>query len=276
LLEKTVAGNTPWDEKQLGAILDANSAAIQMMQRATRLRECDWGLEFDQGPRASIAYAPRARVLSRLNTLQGMRQMAGGDSQAAVDTWLAGIRFSGHLARGGPLIFTLIGKSMLLPNLRALTTEAQAGHFSAAQKSQITAQLKPLREDIFDWASAWQMEGFGTGSATNQTIFSTYKYYTFWIYGGVQTETVTLAANQLPYVWQQPTVAGIFTITVPPGVWSYFKIPIGSAGGQVPFLPAAAAQTSMTAAGNNYVSWFIPGPNGADETFYVDEVAFVK
>ena len=123
---------------------------------------------------------------------------------------------------------------------------------------------------------SWQMEGFGTGSAASQPIFSTYKYYTFWIYGGVQAETITLSANQLPYAWQQPTGAGIFTIAVPPGVWSYFKIPIGSGGGQVPFLPAAAAQTSMNAAGNNYVSWFIPGPNGVNENFYVDEVAFVK
>jgi hypothetical protein len=122
----------------------------------------------------------------------------------------------------------------------------------------------------------WQMEGFGTGSATNQPIFSAYTYYTFWMLGGVQAETVTLSANQLPYVWQQPTVAGIFTISLPPGVWSYFKIPIGAAGGQVPFLPAAAAQTSMNSAGNDYVSWFIPGPNGVNETFYVDEVAFVK
>ncbi len=55
------------------------------------------------------------------------------------------------------------------------------------------------------------------------------------------------------------------------------EIPIGAAGGQVPFLPAAAAQTSMNSAGNDYVSWFIPGPNGVNgEPFYVDEVAFVK
>jgi hypothetical protein len=122
----------------------------------------------------------------------------------------------------------------------------------------------------------WQMEGFGSGSASNQAIFSTYKYYTFWIYGGTQSETVTLSANQLPYGWAQPTGAGIFTITVPPNVWTYFKIPIGSGGGQLPLLAAAAAQTSMTAAGNNLVSWFIPGPNGVDETMYVDEVAFIK
>ncbi len=122
----------------------------------------------------------------------------------------------------------------------------------------------------------WQMEGFGSGSATNQAIFSSYKYYTFWILGGVQSETVTIAANQLPYAWQQPTGAGIFTITVPPGVWTYFKIPIGSGGGQIPFLAAGAAQTSMTAAGNNLLSWFIPGPNGVNETMYVDEVALVN
>jgi hypothetical protein len=121
----------------------------------------------------------------------------------------------------------------------------------------------------------WQMEGFGNNSAVaTQPIFSTYTYYTFWIYGGVQTETVTLAADQLPYAWTQPTVSGIFTITVPPGVWSYFKIPIGTAGGQIPFVPTATAQANMTAAGNDRVSWFIPGPNGVNETFYVDEVAF--
>jgi len=42
----------------------------------------------------------------------------------------------------------------------------------------------------------WQMEGFGTGSTVNQPIFSTYTYYTFWILGGVQTETLTLAARR--------------------------------------------------------------------------------
>jgi hypothetical protein len=51
-----------------------------------------------------MAYAPRARVLARLNTLEGMRQMVHGDSQSAVNTWLAGMHFSQDLARGGSLI----------------------------------------------------------------------------------------------------------------------------------------------------------------------------
>src|SRR6266853_1642012 len=94
LLEKTVIGEAAWDEKKLGVILDANGAAIAMMQRASKLPDCDWGIEYSRGSRASIAYAPRARVLARLNTLQGIREMANGNSQAAVDTWRAGIRFS--------------------------------------------------------------------------------------------------------------------------------------------------------------------------------------
>src|SRR6266404_7702171 len=86
LLEKTAAGEAPWDEVKLGPILDKNEDAILRMQRATKLPECDWGLEYERGPRASIAYAPRARVLGRLNTLDGIRLSANGKTQEAIDT----------------------------------------------------------------------------------------------------------------------------------------------------------------------------------------------
>jgi hypothetical protein len=158
LLEKTVSGEAAWDEKKLAPILDANKAAIQMMQRATKLPECDWGLEYSQGTRASIAYAPRARALSRLNTLEGMRQLAEGDSRSAVNTWLAGVRFSQDLARGGSLIFALMGTATLLPNLRELTEATRNGKLTEAQKKQVAAAIRALPEDGFDWGAAWGIE----------------------------------------------------------------------------------------------------------------------
>ena len=158
LLERTAEGQAQWDEKKLGPILDANEESIRMMQRAAKLPECDWGLEYDRGPRAAIAYAPRARVLSRLNTLQGMREMRNGDSQAAVDTWLAGIRFSEHLANGGSLIFALIAKSALLPNLQALAAAAARRQISELQKKQVLLTLKGMPEAGFDWSAAWGFE----------------------------------------------------------------------------------------------------------------------
>ncbi len=158
LLEKTAAGEAAWDESRLGPILDMNSDAIAIFQRATKLPDCDWGVEYAQGPRASIAYAARARVISRLNTLQGIRQMAKGQSQAAVDTWIAGIRFTDHLAKGGSLLFALIAKSALLTNLHVLTQQASQGHLNFSQKQQLLSALQAIPQDGFDWSAAWGYE----------------------------------------------------------------------------------------------------------------------
>jgi hypothetical protein len=158
LLEKTAAGEAAWDEAKLGPILDKNEEAIRRMQRATKLPECDWGLEYELGPRASIAYVPRARVLARLNTLYGMRLAAKGYTQQAVETWLAGIRFSQHLAQGGTLIFSLIAKMSLLSNFTALTQAAQRGQLTQAQRTEAEKAIRMLPESGFDWSAAWEFE----------------------------------------------------------------------------------------------------------------------
>jgi len=158
LLEKTAIGQAAWDEAKLGPILDSNRDALQTMQRATKLPDCDWGLEYRRGPRAPIAYLARARVMARLNTLQAMREMAAGDSQAAVERVLAGVRFSTHLAHGSTLISLLTAKSALLPGLRMLTLEGNKGRLTDAQMKQAFATFKALPEDGFDWSTAWAME----------------------------------------------------------------------------------------------------------------------
>ena len=158
LLEKTLSAQALWDEKKIAPILDANKFAIDIMQRATKLPDCDWGLEYQQGASASIAYAPRARALSRLNTLEGMRQLAAGNTQSATDTWLAGVRFSQDLARGGSLIFTLMAKNALLANLRPLTLAAANGQLTVAERQQVTAAIRALPADAFDWSAAWGLE----------------------------------------------------------------------------------------------------------------------
>jgi len=158
LLEKTAAGEAAWNEEKLGGILDANEAAIERMQRATKLPDCDWGLEYELGPRASIAYMPKARVLARLNTLEGMRLAAKGDTQKAVDAWLAGIHFSQDVAKGGPLIFALVAKRGMLANFRALNEAAEAGRLSSKQKRQIEAVVQALPESGLDWSKAFWYE----------------------------------------------------------------------------------------------------------------------
>lgn len=168
LLQKTAAGEAAWNEAKLGPILDKNETAIWRMQRATKLPDCDWGLEYDLGPRASIAYVPRARVLARLNTLYGMRMAAKGESQKAVDAWLAGIRFSQHLSHGGSLIFTLVGKMAMVSNFHALTVAAESGTLNGAQKKQIENVVSALPETGFDWGQAFWYEQDPMDVATKQ------------------------------------------------------------------------------------------------------------
>jgi hypothetical protein len=158
LLEKTAAGEIAWDESKLGPILDANGEAVRTMQRATKLPECDWGIEYNLGPRAPISYIARARVMARLNTLYGIRLAAKGDSQGATDAWLAGIRFSQHLAKGGSLIFSLVAKTALLSNVHALMQAARSGALHEAQRAQVQSTASALPESGFDWAEALHFE----------------------------------------------------------------------------------------------------------------------
>ena len=168
LLERTSLGQAAWDEAKLGPILDSNGEALQAMQRATKLPECDWGIEYSRGPRAPIAYLARARVMARLSALQAMREMSAGDSQAAMERWIAGIRFASHLAKGGSLFSLLTAKSALLPNLRMLALETKKRRLNETQKRQILTVLKTMPEGGFDWAAAWELEGLSIEAFFNE------------------------------------------------------------------------------------------------------------
>ena len=158
-LEKVSAGDAPWNDS-LSPIIEKNAFAIEIMQRATRLPECDWGLEYDLGPRASIAYVPRARVLARLNTVYGVRAETQGDTQKAVDTWIAGIHFAQHLSHGGTLIFSLVAAKGLVSNLHELASAAEQRptRVSAEQRKQVLTVVKQLPETGLDWSQALAYE----------------------------------------------------------------------------------------------------------------------
>jgi len=159
LLEKIMGGEGAWDETKLGPIVDANMESIGILQRATKLPECDWGLEYSLGSRTPIPFTQMsARALGKLNTLYGIRLAAKGDIQKAVDVWLAGIQFSQHLAKGGSLLATIVANAVLSGDLRALTKVAQGGTLDAAQRRQIAAAIRALPETGFDWGQAMWYE----------------------------------------------------------------------------------------------------------------------
>jgi hypothetical protein len=156
LLVRVAEGAAPWDEAQLGPILDANSQAIAIMARASTLRSCDWGVEYDLGAHAPIPHLARARVLGRLGVVSGMRLAARGQTSEAVERWLAAIRFSQHLAQGGTLISLASAQSILVPTLRALANEAS--RLSASSRASVATVVRGLPDTAFDWADAMRRE----------------------------------------------------------------------------------------------------------------------
>jgi hypothetical protein len=84
--------------------------------------------------------------------------MAQGHPQAAVDTWLAGIRFAQDLMKGGSLIFALTAKGVLMREIQTLTAEAIQGHLNTSQKKQLDAAVRAMPPEGFDWALAWEMD----------------------------------------------------------------------------------------------------------------------
>jgi hypothetical protein len=158
LFRETVAGRVAWDEKKLGPILDSNSNALRTMRRATKLPVCNWGFDYRNGATFPTRFGVQAALLSHLNKLQGMRELAHGDSRTAVETWLAGIHFGQDVSRGGPVIAAMIAHAIILDNLNPLRDSARQGKLNEEQKAELSVVVKTMPEDGFDWGAPWGVE----------------------------------------------------------------------------------------------------------------------
>jgi hypothetical protein len=158
LLSATMKGDIAWDENKLGPLLEKNADAVQAMQRGAKLAECNWGLDYRLGVSTPGEMVMRARDLERLNTAEGIRELAKGNREAAVNTWVSGIRFSQDVGRGGPVILALAASAMLTDTLQAITAQAKQGRLQQAQKKALYEAIKQLPDDGFDWGISWGVE----------------------------------------------------------------------------------------------------------------------
>jgi hypothetical protein len=158
LFGETVAGRVAWDETKLGPILDSNRDALRTMQRATKLPICNWGFDYRNGAAIPTWFGMGTGLLSHLNALQGIREMARGDSRMAIDTWLAGVHFGQDVSRSGPIIAALIAHAIILHNLHPLRDSARQGKLNEEKKRELSVVVKTMPEDGFDWGAAWGLE----------------------------------------------------------------------------------------------------------------------
>ncbi len=182
LMDEVLSGSTAFDEQRLGPILDKNSFAVRGLQRGTALSECNWGLDYSLGSAVPLAHLPKARVLARLNALYGARQLAKGNADGAVTTWLAGLRFAQCVGAGVGLIGNLSAKPAFEANLHLLAAAAQSGAINSDLHGKIRSQLRQLPPEGLHWidsikAEAWACEEGLKDLAKAPNFQETYKEF---------------------------------------------------------------------------------------------------
>lgn len=109
----------------------------------------------------------------------------------------------------------------------------------------------------------WNANGLANWSSGIPNLQSAgYKYMTFWIKGASEDYQLYLTASTKAAGYGNADKTT--TIKVSAGVWNYFKLSLDD--------------LKLWSTGNNCnaIGWWIEGPNDQDETFYFDDIMFVK
>lgn len=157
-LQSILDGSSPWDEGKFGVLIDRNQEALAILDRASRLQVCDWGLESEMGPATPIAHVAKARALARLNALAGSRLAAQGKITEALQTWTAGLRFAQHLGQDGTLISVLAAKAALSSDFRAMVNLTSRNPPDAAALTHIGRIARSFPPYPLDWSRAMLTE----------------------------------------------------------------------------------------------------------------------
>ncbi len=110
-------------------------------------------------------------------------------------------------------------------------------------------------------SNGWKIEGFANWWPS-LPYDGTYKYLSFWVKGGTVAHTLNIETNTSSAGYGQNDSN---PIVVPPGVWTYFKIPLSS----IDFWNTGSTLQQL--------GFFLKGQNSdADEAYYFDDVILVK
>src|SRR5713101_5455896 len=84
--------------------------ALKMMRRAAALRQCDWGISFEEdGVFVLLPQGSAARLLTSLARLRARMRFEAGQNAEAIEDLVAAMTLSRHVSQGGGFIMLLVG-----------------------------------------------------------------------------------------------------------------------------------------------------------------------
>jgi hypothetical protein len=157
-LNSILDGTAPYDDLHYKDWVEKNRPALETMARGTALSNCDWGLDYQMGPKTPVDYARKALIIGRLNVLYTFHLLIAGEKDKAVNVLAAGVRFSHDVAYGGTLFATVVSTHLLVAHLRAMEFALHLEELSGAQRSVLRNAVSQLGPEGLDWRSAVRRE----------------------------------------------------------------------------------------------------------------------
>lgn len=125
-------------------------------------------------------------------------------------------------------------------------------------------------------ANSWWIDGFraGGGGPTDGVPFSAgYNYLVFWVYGGSVDEKIYIEFGNEGFA--NGGANEINEYDVPPGVWTYYKIPISASNSPLLWNTGPGNWSANSSQYLNTVAFFM-NSNSVKEQLYFDDVVLVK
>jgi hypothetical protein len=97
---------------EVSPLIDRSAESLKQMQRAARLEECDWELDYSEGPNMLLSHLGKGRELMKLALLRARLRLQKGDAGGAVDDIVATVRMARHLGSSPHLISMLVDNAV--------------------------------------------------------------------------------------------------------------------------------------------------------------------
>ena len=110
----------PLDEKVV-AIVQRGEPCLDLLERASELRTCDWGLVWE-GPKTLMPQLAKGREIAKLAALRMRYRCSLGDGSGAVADALSILTLGRHLQSNGLLISVLVGQATEQVVIKVATT----------------------------------------------------------------------------------------------------------------------------------------------------------
>jgi hypothetical protein len=149
------------DDPAVKKLLDASQQSLMFLHRGAQLKQCDWGLDYNDGISMLMAHLGKARELARLAALDARRAFEHGDWKAGRRDFTSMMVLTRHATRDPVVIGVLIRiamEGMIVDCVAPYVPQLNVSHAEAVAMFEAMPPAVNLQQSILfekKWMGGW-------------------------------------------------------------------------------------------------------------------------